>query len=344
MKHFLVPSISMILGLVIASVFTWMAHPEINAVMQALLTVSLLSVLEISLSVDNAVVNASILKKMDDKWKHRFLTWGMAVAVFGMRFLFPLAIVSTVAHVSVFESLSMAISRPADYAEMMLHAHMAVNAFGGAFLLMVFLNYFLSPDKDTHWIDIFEKPASKLAIFQSIELIIAFIAVMAISAKLPESEKLTFLISYIWGIITFLVVHGISGLLGDGSVAKMKFFSSGFGMFLYLEVLDASFSFDGVVGAFALSNQLIIIMIGLGVGAFFVRGITLFLVEKDTLAEFKFLEHGAFYALGVLSLFMLLDFFFNFPDWVTAVSGAAILVLSVLWSIHENRKSTTQQN
>ncbi|MBY0554200.1 DUF475 domain-containing protein [bacterium] len=337
MKFFLVPILSLFAGLALAGYITWNNTGNFPTVIQMLLTVSLLSVLEISLSFDNAVVNATVLKKMDEVWKRRFLTWGIAIAVFGMRFLFPLVIVSVIADVNLYESLIMAVSKPQEYAEMMLNAHLAVSAFGGSFLLMVFLDFFLSEEKDAHWIQAIEKPFSKMAAFQSIELLLALGVLMGIYVNLPDTDKVTFLVSYLWGIMTYLIVHGISGLLESESMSKLKFFSSGFGMFLYLEVLDASFSFDGVVGAFAISNQLLIIMIGLGVGAFFVRGITLYLVEKETLNQYKFLEHGAFYALGVLAFFMLLDGFFHFPEWLTALTGAAILVLSILWSIVENK-------
>ncbi|MEK6628058.1 MAG: DUF475 domain-containing protein [Bdellovibrionota bacterium] len=338
MKHFFIPILSLVAGLLIAGATTWNNTLNISLVFQVLLVVLLLSVLEISLSFDNAVVNATVLKKMSKVWQKRFLTWGIAIAVFGMRFLFPLVIVAVISNTSLYDSLIMAISKPEDYAKMMQAAHLAVSAFGGSFLLMVALDYFFSHEKDVHWIHIIEKPASKIAVFQSIELIMAIMVMMLIYSYMPEVDKLTFLVSYLWGILTYLVVHGISGVLEDGHLTKMKFFSSGFGMFLYLEVLDASFSFDGVVGAFAISNQLIIIMIGLGVGAFFVRGITLYLVEHDTLNQYKFLEHGAFYALGVLALFMLLDSFFHFPEWLTALSGAIILGLSVLWSMYEAKK------
>lgn len=344
MKFFLTPFISLIVGLAIAGYLSWHNQPELGALAGTLLTVILLSVLEISLSFDNAVVNATVLEKMNETWQRRFLTWGMAVAVFGMRFIFPLAIVSVVAHLSLHESLLLSLTKPADYADMMLGAHLAVSSFGGSFLLMVFLNYFLSDEKDTHWISVFEKPAAKLAAFQSIELLIALVVLMIIYNRLPPQDQITFLLSYLWGLVTFLIVHGVSELLEDESFSHLKFFSSGFGMFLYLEVLDASFSFDGVVGAFAITDQLLIIMIGLGIGAFFVRGLTLYLVEKKTLTQFKFLEHGAFYALGCLALFMLLDDFFHFPEWVTASTGAVILALSVLGSIRDNRKSTAHKN
>ena len=338
MKYFTIPILSLIAGLVAAGLITWNNGGDFAAILKVILIVGLLCVLEISLSFDNAVVNAAVLNKMSKIWQRRFLTWGIAIAVFGMRFLFPLVIVSVISHVSLLESLSMAISKPQEYAAMMQGAHLAVSAFGGAFLLMVFLNYFFSHEKEVHWIKVIEKPAAKMAVFQSIELVFAIVAMMSIHHYIPEPEKLTFLISFLWGLLTFLIVHGISGVLEEGHLSKLKFFSSGFGMFLYLEVLDASFSFDGVVGAFAISNQLLVIMIGLGVGAFFVRAITLYLVEKETLNQYRFLEHGAFYALGVLAFFMLLDSFFHFPEWLTALTGAAILVLSVLWSMYEDRK------
>jgi hypothetical protein len=343
MKFFLIPVISMVVGLMFASAFSWMIKPDTGFLIQNLFTVLLLSVLEISLSFDNAVVNATVLQKMDDIWKKRFLTWGMAVAVFGMRLLFPLGIVSIVASVSVWDSLQMALSRPEDYAKMMVSAHLAVSAFGGAFLLMVFLD-FLFTEKELNWINVIEKPAGKLSNFQSIELIIAICIMMGVYSNLPHSEKVPFLVAYIWGVLTYLIVHGFSRLLEDDRVTSLPLFSSGLGLFLYLEVLDASFSFDGVVGAFAISNQLVIIMIGLGIGAFFVRGLTLYLVEHKTLEQFMFLEHGAFYALGILSLFMLLDSFFHFSEAVTALSGAVILGASVFWSVKENRKSAARKN
>ncbi len=342
MKYFLAPILSLVAGLLLAGFITWNNTHNLPLVFQMLLTVGLLCVLEISLSFDNAVVNATVLKNMDEIWKKRFLTWGIAIAVFGMRFLFPLVIVSVIAKVSLWDSLTMSISRPEDYATMMHSAHLAVSAFGGSFLLMVFFNYFFSHEKEVHWIDVIEKPAAKMAVFQSIELILAICVMMTIHFNLAQDQKLTFLVSYLWGILTYLVVHGISGILEDGHLSKIKFFSSGFGMFLYLEVLDASFSFDGVVGSFAISNQLLIIMIGLGVGAFFVRGITLYLVERETLNQFKFLEHGAFYALGVLAFFMLLDTFFNFAEWLTALSGAVILAASIFWSMYEDKKSISK--
>ena len=344
MKYFITPILSLLGGLVAVGIYEWIRVPSIGYVTQILLTVLLLSVLEISLSFDNAVVNAAVLKNMSEVWKNRFLTWGMLIAVFGMRFFFPLLIVSVIGNMSLWDSAVLSFSKPDEYSKMMLESHLAVSAFGGSFLLMVFLNFMISDEKELHWIKLIEKPAAKLAAFQSIELVIALLVMMGIYVNLPAADHVTFLVAYLWGIITFLVVHGISELLENEQISRMAWLKSGFGMFLYLEVLDASFSFDGVVGAFAISNQLVVIMAGLGIGAFFVRGLTLYLVEKNTLSQFMFLEHGAFYALGVLALFMLCDSFFHFSEAVTAISGALILVISILWSIKVDRQSAAEQN
>ncbi len=343
-KHFTFPFIFLALGLVAAGLMSWSQHHNSTIVLQNTFTVLLLCILEISLSFDNAVVNATVLKKMDPVWKHRFLTWGMIIAVFGMRLVFPLIIVAIVGNISLIESFQVAFSRPDEYATIMKSAHLSVSSFGGAFLLMVFLHFFMNHEKVIHWIPLVERPISKVSNFKSIELLVAMGILLGIYSQLSPADGATFFVSYLWGIIVFLIVHGISDLLDGPAITKYKWLSSGFGMFLYLEVLDASFSFDGVIGAFAISHEIFVIMIGLSVGAFFVRGLTLYLVENETLEQFMYLEHGAFYALGILAFFMLLDPFFHIPEWFTALTGAAVLVLSVLWSIYVDRHHGANKN
>lgn len=338
------PILSLVLGLALAGLLSWNQHPNIGMLMHSLLTVGLLCILEISLSFDNAVVNATVIKKMDDVWKKRFLLWGMLIAVFGMRFIFPVIIVSIAGGISLLDSVSMALNRPDQYAEMMINAHLSVSSYGGTFLLMVALHFFFNAKKDMHWFPVIEGPFAKFATVKSSEIMLALIIIMIIYKFMEPQLQSTFIVSAMYGIITYLVVHGLSELLGDEKMKNVKWMSSGFGLFLYLEVLDASFSFDGVIGAFAITKQLYEIMIGLGVGAFFVRGLTLYLVDHEKLDQYQYLEHGAFYALAALALFMLLDHFFHFPEWVTALTGAAILGASIFGSIYENRKKRTTQN
>jgi uncharacterized protein len=145
----------------------------------------------------------------------------------------------------------------------------------------------------------------------------------------------------------FLAVHGLSSYLESKNIvadadqalatAGKTIAASGLSTFIYLEILDASFSFDGVIGAFAITNSLFIIMIGLSIGAFFVRSLTIYFVENKTVEQFKYLEHGAFYALGVLSLMMLVSVFFHIPEWITGLSGMAILGLSILFSVKPSK-------
>ena len=343
-KYFRFPVFTLVLGLVIAGLLSWSQTQDSTIVIRNIFTVLLLCVLEISLSFDNAVVNATVLKKMDEVWKKRFLTWGMLIAVFGMRLVFPLIIVAIVGGISLVESFNIAFTKPDQYSALMQSAHLSVSSFGGAFLLMVFLHFFMNEEKNVHWIPILERPIAKVSSFKSIELLTAMVVLLLIHRCLPAQEGTTFFISYLWGVITFLIVHGVSELLEGPKLKHIKWLSTGLGMFLYLEVLDASFSFDGVIGAFAISHEIFIIMIGLSVGAFFVRGLTLYLVAHDTLEQFEFLEHGAFYALGVLAFFMLLDPFFHFPEWFTALTGALILGLSVFWSIYIDRRNRARKN
>jgi uncharacterized protein len=347
LKYFKTSFIVLVAGILLVMGIVWWQTQSVPVVLQAGFTALLLSVLEISLSFDNAVVNATIIKKMSPVWKQRFLTWGMLIAVFGMRLLFPLIIVSMVAHIDPISAFQLSFSDPVKYAEIMTSAHLSVASFGGMFLLMVFIHFFVNSGKELHWISFVEKPLKKISEFKGIELVISLVAILSLSGIIQGEDSKTYLISGLWGVVTFLLVHSLADWLEDMDIigdSKVVTASSGLGLFLYLEVLDASFSFDGVIGAFALTNSLIQIMIGLSIGAFFVRSLTIYFVEKDTLEQFKFLEHGAFYALGALAILMLLDPFVHIPEWVTGLTGASILAISVLWSIHIDRQSGTAQN
>jgi hypothetical protein len=305
----------------------------------ALFLATILSILEISLSFDNAVVNAIVLKKMTPLWQHRFLTWGIAIAVFGMRLVFPLALVGIMGNVNPIDALIMAATRPDEYKEIMLSAHVSIAAYGGAFLMLVALKYFFEEEKDVHWISFIEKPISKLGKAQAVELALTLITIYCFSLFQKDHEKMTFLISGIWGVVTYVAVDGIGSFLqSPDETDQLDLNKASMGMFLYLEVLDASFSFDGVVGAFAVTNNLFIIMIGLGVGAMFVRSLTIMLVDKGTLAEYRYLEHGAFYAIFALAVIMFLGTVEHIPEVITGLIGAAFIALSLYSSVRHNNK------
>ena len=301
--------------------------------------VVVLGVLEVSLSFDNAVVNATVLRHMDAKWRRRFLTWGIAIAVFGMRIIFPLAIVAIAAWVNPVEAVRLAAAEPVRYQEIIEGAHVGIAGFGGAFLAMVGLKFFFDADKEVHWIAVVEKRLSKLSDVSAIEIGIVLAILYGVSTLLPADDAMTYLVSGIFGLLTFIAVDALGSLLEGPADATGMAARSGLASFLYLEVLDASFSFDGVIGAFALSNNLFIIALGLGIGAMFVRSMTVMLVDKGTLAQYRFLEHGAFWAILALAAIMLLSAYegLHIPETITGLIGAVLIGVSLWWSVRHNR-------
>lgn len=304
---------------------------------QGAIIVAFLTVLETSLSFDNAVVNASVLQGWDSVWRQRFLVWGMLVAVFGMRLVFPLVIVGVAGHMGPLDALSLALNKPADYARVLTAAHHEVAAFGGTFLMMVFWKYFVDSNKDEHWLGFIEGPLTKLGQIEAIEAAITLAALLGFSSLMAGTERVEFIVAGIWGLVTYIAAKGLGTLLGGEEGGGEQVVKQGIGGFLYLELLDASFSFDGVIGAFAMSNNLFIIALGLGSGAMFVRSFTLLLVDKGTLDTYRYLEHGAFWAIGALAVIMFAGVKLHIPEVVTGLLGAVLIGAALLSSILANR-------
>ena len=331
---------SLLFTIVCLALGGWLGYSQggtIGAVASTVWICLVLGVLEVSLSFDNAVVNATVLKDMDPKWQRRFLTWGILIAVFGMRIVFPLIIVAVAASMGPIEALRLAIDSPEQYQHIIEGAHAGIMGFGGAFLLLVGLKFFFDADKEHDWIGVVERPLKKFADLEAFEIIFTIVALYLISRQMPDAaEASTYLTAGLMGIATFFAVEWVGNVL-EAPEAADGVQRAGLGAFLYLEVLDASFSFDGVIGAFALSNNLFIIALGLGIGAMFVRSMTIYLVEKGTLAQYLYLEHGAFWAIIALAAIMLSSVLFHIPETVTGLIGATLIGLSLWSSVRHNR-------
>lgn len=299
---------------------------------------AVLAVLEVSLSIDNAIVNAKVLENMSDVWQKRFLTWGMIIAVFGMRLVFPILIVAISGGVGMLEALQLAINDQEKYSAVLTSAHVTIAGFGGAFLFLVALDYFFDSEKDVHWIGVIEKTLSQLGERKSISIVITLLVMYYFYTILPEADALKFFISGIFGIIT----HEIVKLIGDLMEARKELTNSvaktGFASFMYLEILDASFSFDGVLGALVISKDIFIIMGGLAIGAATVRSLTIHLVKAGTLNEYKYLEHGAFYAIATLATIMFLSTIVHIPEIVTGVLSIAFIAVAFWHSVIVNKR------
>ncbi|MFB6441883.1 DUF475 domain-containing protein [Streptomyces sp. NPDC056411] len=341
---------------------------------QGLAIVGILSILEISVSFDNAVINAGILRKMNAFWQKIFLTVGILIAVFGMRLVFPVVIVAITAKLGPIEAVKLAINDKAHYQELVTSAHPAIAAFGGIFLLMIFLD-FLFEERDHKWLAWIEKPMAKMGKLDMLSVIVALVVLLVTAMTVATNvahgggdKTGTVLLAGVAGLITYLVVGGISGYFEDkleededgeegeggdegtagekaavpaangtgaalGLAGKAAFF-----LFLYLEVIDASFSFDGVIGAFAITNDIFMMALGLGIGAMYIRSLTVFLVRKGTLDDYVYLEHGAHYAIGALAVILLATIKYEISEVVTGLVGVVLIGLSFASSVIRNRR------
>ncbi|GGU17905.1 DUF475 domain-containing protein [Streptomyces lavendofoliae] len=328
--------------------------------------VLILSILEISLSFDNAVVNAGILKKMNAFWQKIFLTIGILIAVFGMRLVFPVVIVAISAKVGPIEAVQLAMDNPGRYEDLVTDAHAAIAAFGGMFLLMIFLD-FMFEEREHKWLKWLERPAAKLGKVDMLSVCVALIvllltaitfATQAHTSAGHADKSATVLLSGVAGLITYLVVGGLSSYFENkleeeeereheeeekakkegkpvsavGLAGKAAFF-----LFLYLEVLDASFSFDGVIGAFAITNHIFWMALGLGIGAMYVRSLTVYLVRQGTLDDYVYLEHGAHYAIGALAVILLITIQHEISELITGTIGVFLIAASFLSSVRRNK-------
>ena len=290
-----------------------------------------LSIVEVAVSFDNAVVNATHLHRMNAFWRKMFLTVGIFIAVFGMRFFLPLAIVAILGDMSIVESFTLAANDGDKFAALIKESADSVHGFGGAFLLMVALTFFVDHEKDNHWIPVLEKPLQKLGelsakvhlnVVKAVETAITLGFAYVVYAV---TDSIEFMYAAIAGVAVFFAVDVIKVLIEklDERLqsSKAPWIAGGLGTFIYLEILDASFSFDGVIAAFAISNNLFVIAAGLGVGALFVRSMTIMLDETGTLKTFRFMENGAFVAILVLAATMFINLFYHLPEWFVAVTS-----------------------
>ena len=338
------PIIVTAVGLVLSAWLGWATTHTVKGMLSFLLVGSVLACLEIALSFDNAIVNANKLEDMTPIWRQRFLTWGILIAVFGMRIVFPLAIVAIFAWINPFQAIVLALADPDEYSRIIALAHGSISAFGGTFLMMVALRFFVDQEKSVDWFKSMERNLRKCGSMRGFEMAFVLIIIAIFVRYLPEGDRGVFLFSAIMGMVVYILVDGLGNLLDQPQADVAQFGSKGgLGAFLYLEVLDASFSFDGVIGAFALTTNILLIAIGLGIGAMYVRSMTIMLTEKGTLQEFKYLEHGAFYSIFALSVIMFLQSLLHVPETITGLIGVALIGFALFSSILDNKKCKTSE-
>ncbi len=320
LKAFAAPAIFTLFALI--AVYAWGGS-------WALGTAMLLVVLEVTLSFDNAVVNAKVLTQLSEKWQRRFLTWGILFSVVITRAILPLLIVAVSTGASVFVIGRIALSDPAHYGTLLQSAHYIIYSFGGIFLTLVGLRYFFDKEKEVHWLQSIEKRLASLGEIEAVEIGIALMILFIIAALIPE-QRAVILFSGLAGVILFVLLQGIISAFGAKS---LQMHHTGFVLFAYLNILDSAFSLDSVVGAFALSTQLPVIIAGLASGAYFVRSLTLYMVRNRVLDGLIYIEHGAHWAIIGLAGSMLASMFVDFPEPITGSIGLILVTLAYISSM-----------
>src|SRR5687768_5523861 len=300
----------------------------------------MLMIIEITFSFDNAIINARVLATMSPFWQKMFITVGMLIAVFGMRVIFPIVIVIFTAGLSWNEVINLALNDPDKYAEVLHKAHPSIAAFGGMFLLMLTLHFFFDNSRTVQWLGKIERPMQVIGRIWLHGVVCSFILIILTFLPFNHHPNET-LIAGLAGIITYAVIHGASEVFTKhrelsakkkGSKMLQAAGMAGFISFMYLEILDASFSFDGVIGAFAVTKDVILIAIGLGVGALWVRSLTLFMVRRNTLDSYQYIDHGAHYTIAILAVILLLSIFVNVPEVIAGLAGLGVIGASIIAS------------
>jgi uncharacterized protein len=320
--------------------------------LNGLIAVVVLTVLEITFSVDNAVVNAKLIGQMSPFWQYLFLYLGIFIAVFVVRFFLPVAIVSLTSGLSLYEVVQLTLQDPHRYGEELHKAAPGINSFGGTFLLMIATAFFLDTAKKHHWVSL-EHRLSRLGCYDNVGIFVLLGMVLVMTLTAPGDDKLMILLAGGSAILIHVGLGILSAATGGedegeqdsaastmaamATTTKQVVGTAAAVIFLRLELLDASFSLDGVIAAFALSTNVIVIMAGLGAGALWVRSGSIYMVRMGTLAKFIYLDNGAHWAIGALGVIMYLKVYHvELPEWLVASIGLVLIAWAV-WSSHKHR-------
>lgn len=303
-------------------------------ILQIIIIVFGLCLFEIISSVDNAIINAHVLKTLPDKFRKIFLFWGILFAVFIVRGLLPFAIVwITNPSLSIFEIFSAAFSEGETVKESLEFSKPLLLLGGGAYLFLVFMAWlFLEKKKYAFFI---EKHIHNQGVW--------FYAIASIFTTLVVYFSIQFnpllALAATIGVSAFFITDGFK----KNAEEKEKELLTGSGIsawskIMYLEVLDTSFSIDGVIGAFAFTMSIPLIILGNGLGALVVRQLTI--KGIDTISKYAYLKNGAMYSVGVLGMIMVIEAFgHEFPFWLVPLCTLSILIIFMSLSVKDLKQA-----
>lgn len=316
---------------------------------QGLVVVALLGVLEVAVSFDNAIVNATVLARMDRYWQRMFMTVGVVIAAIGMRLLLPLVIVAIGAHITPWRAVDLAYDNPDRYHSLLVSAQPGIAAFGGIFLLMIAVSFFRE-DREVHWWPAVERRLPALLGRRGVPALVALLFTLVAGLTVPTEVHVRVIVGCLAGLACYTGVQLISDRVADAADAdgasRPRATVQGraaFLLFVYLELLDATFSMDSVMGGFSVTVDIALITLGLAIGAGYIRALTVYVVRKGTLEEYRYLEHGAYYSIALLAVLLLWEIWRDVPDWITACTGAVVITLAWATSVWAAKRQQREE-
>jgi hypothetical protein len=263
----------------------------------------------------------------------------VVIAAIGMRLLLPLIIVAIGAHLAPWRAVDLAYENPERYHSLLLTAQPGIAAFGGIFLLMIAIAFFRE-DREVHWWPAFERRLPRVLGKRGVPALIALLFTAVAGLTVPAQDRPRVVVGCLVGLVCYLGINLLSSRVADRADAdgasRPRSTVEGRGAFLlfvYLELLDATFSMDSVMGAFSVTVDIALITLGLAIGAAYIRSLTVYVVRKGTLDEYRYLEHGAYYSIALLAVLLLWEVWRDVPDWITACTGAVVITAAWLTSI-----------
>ncbi|MDO8577508.1 MAG: DUF475 domain-containing protein [Candidatus Wildermuthbacteria bacterium] len=302
-----------------------------------LFVVAGLIIFEIVNSVDNAIVNAHMLKTMSPRARRWFLLWGILSAVVLVRGLLPLAIVwLTTPSLSFFEVFAATFGANPVASEAMAASSHILLIGGGMFLLLLYLHWLFLEKKDPFFFsDKLVRPNYGVWFF-------AGAAILLVTFLWIARNDPFMMLGAAIGNAVFFILYGFRETAERQEHVVENQATSDLSKLLFLEVLDTSFSIDGVIGAFAFTTSVLLIFIGNGIGALVVRELTIRSIEK--IARYRWIKNGAMTSIGFLGLFMILKSFgIYIPEWLPTVVTVLTVGLT-FWASYQYLKKNGTGN
>lgn len=285
-----------------------------------LFTILGLSLFEIITSIDNAIINAEVLGGMSNKAKKWFLTWGIISSVFVVRGVLPFLILyATAPQLGVINTITAAFSSDPKIAATIQESSHVLLIAGGVFLIFLFFHWlFLEPKNFGLRGERFFH-AQGVWFYAVISIILTVIVWLAFSHHNPLLQ-----FGAVVGSTMFFIINGFRGYAEEQEKKLLSVGVSDFAKIAYLEILDASFSIDGIIGAFAFTFAIPLILLGNGLGAIVLRQITISNIER--IKKYKYLKNGAMYSILILGVVMLLhSFSIEIPEWISPLTTFGIV-------------------